>query len=354
MKALIEPFKEINNTKVGFHPHNNLQMAFANSLEALRCGADMLDCTLSGMGRGAGNLPTEVLLSYLQLSIKDRYNVIPVLNCIDRFFPDLVVDEPWGYQLPYMLSGIFQCHPSYPKTLVELREFSVDEIWNILEIVSKAKPIGFSKDVLNEIIGSGFFGKVSQESFTISEQSEKSQDKKPVEKIVAIKKKTKEHRKFDVSYADRHKDRNFLILANGPTLKSYKEKIEMFIERYDPVILGANNLSGLFIPHYHAFNNKRRFVDYIESVNDNSSLIIGTNIPDQLIKEYTSRKHESLYFIDRLNPEFDIKDGIIQSNCRTVSVLLLGVAIVMGARKIFCRRNGWIFRPDPEWRVPLL
>jgi 4-hydroxy 2-oxovalerate aldolase len=319
MRQLIEPFLGLRHIKIGFHPHNSLQMAFANTLEAIKCGVDIIDGTIYGMGRGAGNLPTEVILSYLQLSTTDKYNVIPILHCIDRFFTNIQTDEPWGYQLPYMLSGIFQCHPYYPKTLVDYREFSMEDIWNALEVLRKINPVGFSKDILDDIIKSGMIGGLKKD--------------RTVEGRVVDANKLK-GRGIDVPYKDLYKGRDFLILANGPTLKAYEAKIEEFIKKYDPVILGANYLSGLFKPHYHAFNNKNRFVDYVDTVDNNAVLLLGENFPEDMIREYTSRNYETLYFNDELN-DFDIIDGVIQSNCRTIAVLLMGVAIVMGANRIF-------------------
>lgn len=317
MQSLIEPFKELTHIKIGFHPHNGLQMAFANTLEAIKCGIDIVDSTIYGMGRGAGNLPTEVLLSYLQLSTADKYNVIPVLHAIDRYFMDIETDEPWGYQLPYMLSGIFQCHPYYPKTLVDYREYSMEDIWSALEVIKKLNPVGFSKDILNNIIKSGMIGGL------------KKSENRQTDKL-----KNENRQNIVVPYTNRHKGKDFLILANGPTLKEYKIKIERFIKKYDPVVIGANYLSELFKPHYHAFNNKKRFEDYIDTVDRDSKLMLGENLPVEMIREYTSRDFETIFFRDELD-DFDIKDGVIQSNCRTIAVLMIGVAIVMGANRIF-------------------
>ncbi|MCX5811476.1 MAG: aldolase catalytic domain-containing protein [Proteobacteria bacterium] len=319
MRQLVEPFLGLKHIKIGFHPHNSLQMAFANTLEAIKCGVDIIDGTIYGMGRGAGNLPTEVILSYLQLSTTDKYNVIPILHCIDRFFTNIQTDEPWGYQLPYMLSGIFQCHPYYPKTLVDYREFSMEDIWKALEVLRKINPVGFSKDILDDIIKSGMIGGLRKGKIGEGKSVDANKQRE---------------RTIEVPYKDLYKGRDFLLLANGPTLKEYGTKIDEFIKKYNPVILGANYLSGLFKPHYHSFNNKKRFVDYIDTVDNNAVLLLGENFPDDMIREYTSRSYETLYFNDELN-DFDIIDGVIQSNCRTIAVLLMGVAIVMGANRIF-------------------
>ena len=138
-----------------------------------------------------------------------------------------------------------------------------------------------------------------------------------------------------VTYSGRHKGREFLVLANGPTLKRHKPEIDRFIEKYRPVVFGANFLNGLFTPDYHAFANKKRFVSYIETVATASNLILGINLPGEMVRDYVDRPYEHLVFRDILDADFDVQDGKIMCNCRTISVLLIGVAIVMGAERVF-------------------
>lgn len=322
IKPIVEPLLSVPNIKVGFHPHNSLQMAFANALEAMRCGVHILDSTIYGMGRAAGNLPTEIIISFLEKEKKDRYNSIPLLNIIDRYFVSLLNENKWGYQLPYMLSGMFQCHPDYAKSLVDSHEYTIEDIWKAMEYINAKKPVGFSKKTLDDLISEGIMqGPVNQHK--------KSAKGKPGSSSPA---KSNNHL---VPYIDRHKRRDFLILANGPSLKEYRDKINTFIIKYDPVILGANYMGDLFKPHYHAFANKRRFTSYVDTVNPESKLLLGPSISEEMIKEYTDRDYERLCFIDVLNPNFDIHEGLITTNCRTVAVLLLGAAIVMGAQRIF-------------------
>jgi 4-hydroxy 2-oxovalerate aldolase len=315
IKDLMAPLLELENIKIGFHPHNSLQMAFANTLEAINCGVDIVDSSIFGMGRGAGNLPTEIILAYMARNMPDKFNVIPVLNCIDMYFTRMQKEMNWGYQLPFMLSGLFKCHPYYAKKLVDRREYTMEDIWKALEVVSRKSTVGFSENVLNEIIQDGIIGGLKAEG--IAPDNLKSSYSRP-----------------SVPYLNRHKGETFLVFANGPTLKNYASEIQKFIDKYHPICMGANYLGGLFKPHYHAFYNKRRFIGYVNTVDESSKLLISQYIPDELIREYTKRDHEKIYYVDALS-DFDIVDGVIQSNCRTVSVLLLGVAIVMGAERIF-------------------
>lgn len=309
-----KPLVNIPNKKIGFHSHNNLQMAFINTIEAINSGVDIVDGSIYGMGRGAGNLPIEILISYLQLQDKEKYNVIPILHCIDKYFIELQKKIQWGYTLPYMLSGLFNSHPYYSKHLIELRDYTIEDIWKTLEIIKKIKPIGFSKELLTDLINQGVIG---NKNIYLKDK-----------KINFV------YKKEIPLYINRHKNQNFLILGNGPTLKKYKNLIDKFIEKYNPIIMGANYLENLFVPYYHAFSNKRRFIDYIHTVNKKSNLLIGQNIPKDMIEKYTKRKYEKLCF-KNISNNFDIQEGIIQTNCETISVLLIATSIVMGAKKIF-------------------
>lgn len=322
IRSIIEPLLEIHGVKVGFHPHNSLQMAFANTLEAINCGAHIVDSTIYGMGRAAGNLPTEIIVSFLEKEKKAKYNSIPLLNIIDRYFSGLQKENSWGYQLPYMLSGMFQCHPNYAKVLVDSHEYTIEDMWKAMDYIKSRAPIGFSKEILDNLIADGI---ISGTANAPVKENSNSCLKAPLVKLKSRR----------VPYLDRYKGRDFLILANGPSLKDHQDKVHKFIAKFDPVILGANYLGGLFTPHYHAFTNKRRFSSYVDTVDARSKLFIGGSITEEMIREYTDRDYERIYYIDALHHDFGIDKGVVTTNCRTVAVLLLGIAIVMGARRIF-------------------
>jgi len=93
--------------KVGAHFHNNQQQAFANTIAAVDEGADWVDATIHGIGRGAGNCPLELLLFYLD---NPRYNARPILDLVDEF-ATLRDELRWGYHLPYAITGYYNVHP---------------------------------------------------------------------------------------------------------------------------------------------------------------------------------------------------------------------------------------------------
>jgi 4-hydroxy 2-oxovalerate aldolase len=94
--------------EVGIHAHNNLQLAYANTIEAIVLGANYVDATMAGLGRGAGNCPMELLLGLLR---NPKYNLVPVLKCVEETIEPMRKDLGWGFDLPYMLTGLFNQHP---------------------------------------------------------------------------------------------------------------------------------------------------------------------------------------------------------------------------------------------------
>lgn len=98
------------NKKIGIHAHNNQQLAFANTIQALTIGVSYLDATISGMGRGAGNCYLENLLGFLR---NPRYNLTPIMRFVQDYMLKLKADGLiWGPDLPYLLTGILNTHPS--------------------------------------------------------------------------------------------------------------------------------------------------------------------------------------------------------------------------------------------------
>ena len=105
-----------NGKQIGIHAHNNIQLAYANTIEAMTYGASYLDVTISGLGRGAGNCPLELLIGFLK---NPKYKMMPVLKFIEEFIVPLEKELDWGYSIPYMLTGQLNEHP---RTAMKARE----------------------------------------------------------------------------------------------------------------------------------------------------------------------------------------------------------------------------------------
>jgi 4-hydroxy 2-oxovalerate aldolase len=117
VEYLIKKAKSIIKTKeIGIHAHNNQQLAFGNTIEAIIHNANYLDSTIFGMGRAAGNCPTELLLGFLK---NPKFDIRPILDVISKEMIPLSKKVEWGYVIPYAITGILDEHP---KSALELRE----------------------------------------------------------------------------------------------------------------------------------------------------------------------------------------------------------------------------------------
>ncbi|HSQ40820.1 MAG TPA: aldolase catalytic domain-containing protein [Fibrobacteraceae bacterium] len=108
--ALVKRYRRWIKTKeLGFHGHNNQQLAFSNTIQAIINNVNYLDCTINGIGRGAGNCTTELLLGFLK---NPKFDVRPILDIIaSEFEPMREKGMEWGYIIPQMISGVFNAHP---------------------------------------------------------------------------------------------------------------------------------------------------------------------------------------------------------------------------------------------------
>jgi len=103
-----QKFTKPAGKEIGIHTHNNLQLAFANTIEAIVLGANYVDGSIAGLGRGAGNCPMELILSFLH---NPKFNIRPILEAIQHTVEPMREELRWGFAIPYMLTGSFNQHP---------------------------------------------------------------------------------------------------------------------------------------------------------------------------------------------------------------------------------------------------
>ncbi len=103
-RAIAEPVGK----EVGIHTHNNAQLAFANTIEAIAQGANRVDATMAGLGRGAGNCPMELLIGFLR---NPKFHLRPILKLLEEQFVPLEKQYDWGFSVPYAITGMLNQHP---------------------------------------------------------------------------------------------------------------------------------------------------------------------------------------------------------------------------------------------------
>ena len=120
---------------IGFHAHNNRQMAYSNSLSFVAYNARhnlMIDASIMGMGKGAGNLCTELIEATLNREGKN-YNSNVIYDAISIYFAEQQKKTPWGYSLDYYLSSLYSCSPSYIKIFTADERVTTDTLIDLLK-----------------------------------------------------------------------------------------------------------------------------------------------------------------------------------------------------------------------------
>jgi 4-hydroxy 2-oxovalerate aldolase len=102
--------------EIGMHCHNNQQLAFSNTIEGIIHNANFLDGSLYGIGRGPGNCPLELLVSFLK---NPKFKLSPILKVIEEQMLPMQKDIEWGYLIPYMITGMLNEHP---RAAIEMRK----------------------------------------------------------------------------------------------------------------------------------------------------------------------------------------------------------------------------------------
>lgn len=117
IEFLVKKYKNILKSKeIGIHAHNNQQLAFGNTIEAIIHNANFVDGTIYGIGRGAGNCPLELLIGFLK---NPKFDIRPILDVISNEFIPLREKIEWGYIIPYAITGMLDEHPN---SAIKLRQ----------------------------------------------------------------------------------------------------------------------------------------------------------------------------------------------------------------------------------------
>lgn len=138
---------------IGFHSHNSMQLSFSNTKALLRKGINrevVIDSCVYGMGRGAGNLCTELITKYLNDNYARDYKISPILKIIELIKP-FYEKKPWGYSTPYYIAAIHGCHPNYAGFFVE-KGVSDENINQLINLIPADKKLSFDINLANFLI----------------------------------------------------------------------------------------------------------------------------------------------------------------------------------------------------------
>ena len=198
---------------LGFHSHNNLQMSYSNAIALLQFPTNrglMLDGSIMGMGKGAGNLNTELLLEHLNLYYGKDYKIAPLLEVIDKVINQLHSEFYWGYAPEYYLSAANQCTPSYASHFYNKHMLPIDQVGELLAMIAPEKKISFDKNYAEEIYRQYNECKSVDDSAIVEELKKAFEGKK------------------------------ILLIAPGKSINDASDKIDLIEASDDVVAIGLN------------------------------------------------------------------------------------------------------------------
>lgn len=314
--------------RIGFHSHNNLQMAFANTLKAIEEGVAVIDASIYGMGRGSGNLPVEVFVGYMEKMGNEGYNAVPYIDVIERYFLNMFKDLNWGYKIQSLMGGLKNVHPYYIDDLFKRKNYTVGEIWNALDLIKEKCPVSFSVEKLNEMLRRRFYTPLERDR-----AAEICQDIGDQVKIIPA-----QDAFIDGHFllAGKHDGKKALVIANGPSIVICKEQIKAFIKKEACITIGTNFLQGNFVPDYHMFISRKRFLKYASSVSRRSILLVPSFFGKEIVQE---NFNGATVFFDlevATNPNMPAIEGSRQKvENLNVAISAILAAFQMGATEIF-------------------
>lgn len=257
---------------LGFHAHNNLQLAYANAQLFIGLPLNrqlIVDVTIHGMGRGAGNLNAELFLDYLNAKNEGHYFVKPVLSLMDEIISGFYEKKPWGYNLPNYLAAVHCAHPNYANYLSQKKTLTIEAIDEIFRLMDSEKKTEYDDKYIENLY------------------------------IKYLSKKSKEKLSYD-KLRNEIEGRPVLLIAPGISSVVQKDKIISFIKANHPLVISVNYNYSYYESNYIFISNMRRFRQLISELYYKA--IITSNIVSDEV--YTTVDYQEL-----LNPIHGVKDN---------------------------------------------
>ncbi len=235
-----------DSIKLGFHSHNNMQLSYSIAIEFIEIAKKrdiIIDSSIFGMGRGAGNLNTEILANYLNSGYSSEYRITPLLEVIDGHLEFIFQENPWGYSVSHFLSAVIGCHPNYPSYFLDKKNLSIVSIKELLWEIPAEKRKKFDK-LFSEELYRKYQSRIRSDLSTID---------------------------FDFS------GNNILIIASGSSVKLKELQINSFIKKNKPMVIQVNHINPSIKFDYLFFSNQKRYDEFLNTLN-HSKLIVTSNI----------------------------------------------------------------------------
>jgi 4-hydroxy 2-oxovalerate aldolase len=219
---------------IGYHSHNNFQLGYANCIELANKHIEqsrtlLLDGSVFGMGKGAGNTPTELLAMYMNDNFGTQYDINQILEAADINILDIFKQTPWGYQLKYFLAASNDCHPNYVSFLVDKQTLSIKQINEILRKIEFEKKLLYDQKHIEELY--------------VDYQKYQCADERDYARLIEL-----------------FACKDILVTGPGASVKTEEEKIKNYIKQHSPIVISINFIPEMFPVNYLFVTNSKRYV----------------------------------------------------------------------------------------------
>ena len=217
---------------LGYHAHNNFQLGYANVVSMLNNGLSrgvLVDGTLYGMGKSAGNAPIELIAMHMNSQLGKQYDILQMQEAISTSILDIYHKKPWGYTLFFYIAAANKCHPDYVSYLMNMRTLSISAVNEILEMIPEGKKL--SKDM--KMI----------EQLYLEYQNTECCDTQVIAEL-----------------RERLKGQPILMMGPGTTIKSQSNDILRYAAEKKPIIIAVNYIPNLVDVDYVFLTNSQRYL----------------------------------------------------------------------------------------------
>ena len=298
---------------LGYHSHNNFQLAYSNCMEVLRKETRrtiVVDGSLYGMGKSAGNAPLELLAMHMNDKYKKEYDMAQLLEIIDGNIMKVYQKTPWGYNLFFYLAASNSCHPNYVQFLMDKHTLSIKSINTILDKIEQERKLMYNKKYIEEL----YYQYQKNEC-------DDSADRKDL--------------------TQRLNGNKILIVGPGKTVENNRDEVLHYIEEKQPTVISINFIPDGYPIDFVFLSNPRRYIHLVNAMKANKDIevIATSNVTETRGKFEYTLNNELL-----LDPDAEIMDNSF--------VMLLKILKDIGIENVMCAGLDGYSENEPNYANP--
>lgn len=280
---------------LGYHAHNNFQMGYANCIAMLNQKIErrlIVDGSIYGMGKSAGNAPLELIAMHMNNALGKRYHISQILEAVDANISQFYRPATWGYNMFYYIAASNDCHPEYVAYLMNKRTLSIKSVNEILGKLQDEKKLMYDGAYIEKLY-------VEYQKNEVNDET----DRERLGQVLA--------------------DRDILLIGPGTTVKAQRDRIDDYIRSSKPTIISINYVPEGIDPDYIFLSNAKRYVQLATRLSQEKYALIATS-------NVTGTNAEAFDYVFNFSALMDPEAKIVDNSL----VMLLKALRSLGCEKV--------------------